>query len=93
MVAPKKKIMGRGESAVSIGRARKPIVRVQPPKPKKVSQPTSNVKVKTKSTNTTSETTKKTVKEVEKRRGAKPAVLTRQQKLARFKNKFPDLFK
>lgn len=52
MVAPKKKIMGRGESAVSVGRSRTPVVRVQPPKPKKVSQPASNVKVKTKSKNT-----------------------------------------
>jgi hypothetical protein len=49
MVAPKKMIMGRGESAVSIGRARsiarKPVVKVKPKTKTKVAEPKSNVKV------------------------------------------------
>lgn len=49
MVAPKKIIMGRGESAVSIGRARsiarKPVVKVKPKTKTKVEEPKSNVKV------------------------------------------------
>lgn len=48
MVAPKKMIMGRGESAVSIGRARsiarKPVVKVKPKTKTKVAEPKSNVK-------------------------------------------------
>lgn len=48
MVAPKKMIMGRGESAISIGRARsiarKPVVKVKPKTKTKVSEPKSNVK-------------------------------------------------
>lgn len=50
MVAPKKMIMGRGESAVSIGRARsiarKPVVKVKPKTKTKAAEPKSNVKVK-----------------------------------------------
>lgn len=54
MVAPKKIIMGRGESAVSIGRtrriARKPVVMVKPKTKTKIAEPASNVKVINKTT-------------------------------------------